>query len=150
MKNKLVAFLIFAGIFLAASLSLPTDCLHAAEDVSVHITAVVASQESEDVDPELKAIADEIKTLFTYSSYKKLKRYTVVLDEGSSDRVILPQDNPLVVTYKGMDPDGKISIQLDMNDLLNADFSVMNGGHILIGGPEYNNGNLILLIEATQ
>jgi hypothetical protein len=120
------------------------------ENVEVHVTAILAAHTSQYVDPDLSAIANEMQTLFTYSSYKKLKRYTIVLSESESDRIILPEDNPLVVRYGGLAEDNKINISLFMGDFFNTDFSMSDGGHILIGGPECGDGTLILMIESKR
>jgi len=120
------------------------------EDAEIHLTAILASHNSEYIDPGLESVAAEMQTLFRYSSYKKMKRYTVVLCETQSDRIILPEDNPLVVTYTGIDEKNRITILLSMADFFNTEFSVVDGGHILIGGPECQDGTLILLIEAKQ
>ena len=108
----------------------------------------MASHDTDYIDPELMFIADEVKTFFSYSSYTKIRKYTIVLKEKQSDRIVLPEEQDLVVEYEGLDEKQNIALHVLMGGVLDTDFSLINGGHILIGGPEYKNGVLILLFEA--
>ncbi|MBU1864043.1 MAG: hypothetical protein KKH94_10305 [Candidatus Omnitrophica bacterium] len=119
-------------------------------EVSVQVTAIMAAHESDFVDPELIFIADEVKTLFTYSSFRKIKRYTILLGDKQRDRITLPRKQDLVISYNGVDEEGKIALTISMGDILNTDITLIDGGHILIGGPEYEDGTLILLFEAKK
>lgn len=139
----MIVFLVYGMFFLPGH----AWCGDAAE---INVTAILAAHSSRYVDPELAVVANEMKTLFKYSSYKKLKRYTVVLSQSESDRIILPEDHPLVVHYTGLSDDNKINISLVMGDFFKTEFSMADGGHILIGGPECGNGTLILMIESTR
>jgi len=119
-------------------------------EVSVYVTAIMASRDSDFVDPELTFIADEMKTLLAYSSFKKVKKYTVMLTENQKDRITLPQDQDLVISFDGLSDDGKIALHISMGDTLNTNVVLVNGGHMVIGGPEFDDGTLVLLIEAMQ
>lgn len=145
-KNRIFSLILFVGCVM---LFLPCQAW-SNEAAEIHVTAILAAHSSQYIDPELSVIANEMQTLFTYSSYKRLKRYTVVLSESESDRIILPEDNPLVVHYSGISEDNKINISLVMGDFFKTDFSMADGGHILIGGPECGNGTLILMIESRR
>jgi hypothetical protein len=146
-KIKKILFLNLAVLLVFGFIDL--HCF-AADDVEIHVTAIMASQSSTFIDPELKVLAGELQSTFAFSSYQKLKRYTVLLSESQSDRIILPQNNPLAVTYKSISDDGRIHLRLEMSDIFNADCSLNDGGHLLVGGPQYDDGNLILLIEVTK
>ena len=120
----------------------------AQNEATVRVTAILASHESTYIDSELVSIADEVKTLFTYSSFKKIKTYTVLLGEGQRDRVTLPREQDLVISYTNLDEKGNIALNVSLADMLDTDITLIDGGHILVGGPEYDDGTLILLIEA--
>ncbi len=138
-----MVFVLICVVFVSVPVVLSNN-----NEVSINITAIMASHETDSIDSDLMPIADEFKTLFSYSSYKKIKKYTVVLKENQSDRIVLPQEQDLVVDYKGLDEKDNIAIHVSMGGVLNTDFTLIDGGHILIGGPEYEDGVLVLLFEA--
>jgi hypothetical protein len=131
-----------------AGVCVTVPVVEASGEVQVQLTAIKASHNGTNVDPGLGEMADEIKSLFSYSSFAKVKTYSIVLPEGAEDRVVLPQDQNLVLTYNGLDEKGNISLHVSIAGLMNTDFALVNGGHILIGGPSYEDGVLILLCEA--
>lgn len=119
----------------------------ATSEVSVNVTAIMASREATYVDPDLEFVANEFEPFFAYSSFRKVSSYNVMLSEGSSDQIILPHDNNLVVSYIGS-KDESISLHIQLGDVLDTDCTLVDGGHILVGGPEFETGVLILLFEA--
>ena len=127
----------------------PTVFSQEGNEALVHVTAIVASKDSESIDPELQEVADEMKTLFSFSSFRTLHTYTVLLAEGARDRVIINEYPNLIVQFIQQEENAFL-FNVTMGDELDTDFSISNGGHILIGGPAREDGVLVLLFEIRE
>lgn len=142
-------YLIVIGFCLMVPIVFAPQQVLAEEEVQINVTAIMASSEATYVDPDLEFIADEFESFFSYSSFRKISSYTVLLKEGSSDRIILPHDQNLVISYNGIEEDN-IGLHIKLGDFLNTECTMVDGGHILVGGPHFESGVLILLFEAKK
>ncbi len=119
-------------------------------EVEMKVTAIYASRENKIIDDRLKDLADTLAKRFGYTSYKVEAEQIHTRRFGQKADVALPGMRPLTLQPRGKEPSGQIRINLQIPDLLMTDLLFKSGHHILIGGPLYKKGVLILLIRATE
>lgn len=140
----------FAG---ALALALLCVCGSAAraESVSVDIGFVVASNSGKSIDPALAAIKQKLQSMFNYSSYRMLDRKKKTLAVGEEGVFDLPANRSVRVTPAA--PSGnkvRLSVQVveGTKNLLTTTLGMNRGGMVLVGGPPYEDGVMILFITA--
>jgi len=123
----------------------------AADRVAVDIGVVLASAEGSTVDPALAPLRGKLASMFNYSSYRLLDRMRRTLEVGRTEEFALPGGRSIRVTPAP--PAGnkvRLGVQLmeGARNLLTTTLGLSRGGMVLVGGPSYRNGVLILLISA--
>jgi hypothetical protein len=122
-----------------------------AEAVTVDIGVVVASHEGTAIDPALSALKPKLQSMFPYSSYRMVDRMRKTLAVGETGEFPLPGGRSIQVTPA---PPPGVKIRLDVQvmertrNLLTTTLGMSRGGMVIVGGPPYRNGVLILLISA--
>lgn len=123
----------------------------AAGGVTVEIGVVLASNEGTSVDSSLATLRAKLNSMFNYSSYKMLDRMKRSLEVGQTGEFGLPGGRSINVTPSP--PAGnkvRLAVQImeGSRNLLTTTLGMSRGGMVLVGGPGYQNGTLILLISA--
>ncbi len=119
--------------------------------VSVDVGVVVASNEGSTIDPELSSIRNQLQSMFTYSSYRMVDRLKRTLSEGETGDFGLPGNRSMKVTpvpAKGDKVRLAVQIMEGERNLLTTTLGLSRGGMVLVGGPSYQSGVLILIISA--
>ena len=70
----------------------------AKDDIAVDVRTVLASQESEYLDPKLSSLIKELQSIFRYSSYRLLSEDDVGLSMKETGTVSLPGNRVLEIT----------------------------------------------------
>ena len=101
-------------------------------------------------DPDLKNIIHELKSVFKYTSYQLLKDQRFNLNFNQEGRVNLPGNRTLLILPS--DTDGKriryqINIQKNNHSIFQTQVMLKNNNSITIGGPELDNGVLLINIS---
>ena len=119
--------------------------------VAVDVGVVVASNEGNTMDPALTPIRNQLHSMFTYSSYQLVDRLKRTLSVGETGDFALPGKRSMRVTpvpAKG----NKVRLAVQMmeaeRNLLTTTLGLTRGGMVLVGGPPYQKGVLILIISA--
>jgi hypothetical protein len=122
-----------------------------AGSVNVDIGIVVASNQGTSVDPSLSALRSKLQSMFNYSSYRMLDRAKRTLAVGETGDFVLPGGRSMRVTPAPA-PANKVRLAVQMmegdRNLLTTTLGLSRGGMVLVGGPPYRSGVLILLISA--
>jgi len=119
--------------------------------VSVDIGVAVASNQGTSIDPALSALRVKLQSMFSYSSYKMLDRAKRNLAEGETGDFTLPGGRSMKVTPVAAPPNKvRLAVQImeGERNLLTTTLGMSRGGMVLIGGPPYRSGVMILLISA--
>jgi hypothetical protein len=122
-----------------------------AEAVAVDIGVVVASHEGTVIDPALSALKPKLQSMFPYSSYRMIDRMRKTLAVGETGEFSLPGNRTIRVTPA---PPSRARIRLDVQvmegarNLLTTTLGMSRGGMVIVAGPPYRSGVLILLISA--
>ncbi|GAB4236812.1 MAG: hypothetical protein OHK0028_13870 [Deltaproteobacteria bacterium] len=119
--------------------------------VSVDVGAVYASNEGASVDPALGTIRGKLGSMFNYTSYRMLDRKRRTLDVGETGEFDLPGRRTMRATplpSQGNKVRLSIRISEGPKNLLATTIGLSRGGMVLVGGPSYQSGVLILIISA--
>ena len=139
-----IAFLLFL-------LLLPAVPSGAANAVSVDVGAVYASNEGTSIDPALGTIRGKLQSMFNYTSYRMLDRKRRSLAVGETGEFELPGRRSMRATpLPSQGNKVRLSIQISdgQKNLLTTTLGLNRGGMVLVGGPSYQSGVLILIISA--
>lgn len=142
---------ILIGLFVFSLLTPVAQNALAAESARIEITGVYGSNEDDRMDPQLRYLLPELQSISAYSSYKMLRKTQFKLEKGETGRDDITPGYTVNVEQKGFKND-KIMLNLKVMQngtvAVNTDFSIINGGTIVMGGPSYKEGVLILVVLA--
>jgi hypothetical protein len=116
----------------------------------VLVTVLYASNDSQDFDLENDAYRDEIIKLFSYTGYRQIGVRFADLEKGIAEKVMLPGDYDLLLTYDGTENARllvRALIQKDGEQYVNTVLSSVEGGVVFLGGPPLQNGVMIIVLE---
>lgn len=123
----------------------------AANAVSVDVGAVYASNEGTSIDPALGTIRGKLQSMFNYTSYRMLDRKRRSLAVGETGEFELPGGRSMRATPLPAEGN-KVRLSIQISDgqrkLLATTLGLSRGGMVLVGGPSYRSGVLILIISA--
>jgi hypothetical protein len=122
-----------------------------APKIGFRVDSVVASDTNEGVDPQLTSMAPRLHALFSYTTYHLVNHQEQQTPIGSLILFNLPGGRILHVEPRGMDGD-MIVMELTLfqgeQPLMTTELKMRNHGMLMVGGPRYEQGMLILSISA--
>jgi hypothetical protein len=136
-------------VAVVAALTLPTL---AEGKVNVAVKTVLASQGSAFIDPELSSLAQELKSLFRYSSYQLLSKDRLFLKLKERGTVSLPGRRILRITptdIQGKRVELQLVILKKKKQIFETVIQLLNNGSIIVGGPRHKDGSLLFNISAS-
>ena len=137
----------FIGLLVVAQIAVASPDAPVAVDVGV----VVASHEGPTMDPALASIRNQLQSMFNYSSYRMVDRLKRTLSVGETGDFGLPGDRSMRVTpvpAKGNKVRLAVQIMEGDRNLVSTTLGMSRGGMVIVGGPSYRKGVLILIISA--
>jgi hypothetical protein len=137
----------FIALLLFAQIAVASPDVPVAIDVGV----VVASHEGPTMDPALSSIRNQLQSMFNYSSYRMVDRLNRTLSVGETGAFGLPGGRSMRVTpvpAKGNKVRLAVQIMEGERNLLTTTLGLSRGGMVIVGGPSYQKGVLILIISA--
>ena len=121
------------------------------EEVEVRIDTVLASNTGKGLDPALAALRQPFVGLLPYSSYRLVQGEQRRVAWRREAEFLLPGGRYLVVIPRGY-KDGRVLLNLMLisgtRPLLNTALALKNHGVFLVAGPRYEEGTLIIAINA--
>ncbi len=136
-----IALLLFAHTVVASP----------ASPVAVDVGVVLASNEGTTMDPALSSIRNQLQSMFTYSSYRMVDRLGRTLNVGETGDFKLPGNRSMRVTPVPSEGTRvRLAVQIMEGDrnILTTTLGLKRGGMVLVAGPTYQKGVLILIISA--
>lgn len=133
-----------ALLLLGAAL-IPVAASAQAAPVTIHVSVIHASKSGSEVDEELVPLKRQLSA-FAFSSYKLVDTKDLRLAFGSQAKVRLPNGATLEVRPLRRDADGKLRVQLRIPDLVDTTYAIAPGGTLIVGGPKWKRGVLILAV----
>jgi hypothetical protein len=119
--------------------------------VAVDVGVVVASHEGTTMDPALSSIRNQLHSMFNYSSYRMVDRLKRSLSVGETGEFVLPGNRSMRVTpapAKGDKVRLAVQVMEGERSLVTTTLGLSRGGMVIVGGPSYQKGVLILIISA--
>ena len=142
--NKLSCF-----VFLPIIILLTCSPLFAAPDIGIRVKTILASQDSAHVDPQLKNLVRELKSVFRYTSYRLLSENRLRLQITQTGTVALPGNRILRITptgIRGKRAELNVVILKNNRQIFQTSIQLLNRKSITIGGPRHKKGILLLNI----
>ncbi|MEW6268560.1 MAG: hypothetical protein AB1689_04590 [Thermodesulfobacteriota bacterium] len=125
----------------------------AQERVSLEVGTVLATNSRTHFDAQLAGMRTQLERLFRYSSYQLVKQEQSDVSCGKPASFEIPGGRRLRVMPKQA-RGGRVSLNLalmkDSHVLMNTDLTLGKRGLIMVGGPRYENGVLIIWIGARR
>lgn len=131
-----------------------TSSLHAAEtapqSVQVTIRSILAGDTSDEFDPKLKGLEQQLKPL-KHRSYRALKDETQTVPWQGNKVFEIPGGRSLTIAPQEFQ-DNRIGLKIRLTQgdkpLTDTTVKISNKGSIILGGYRHEGGSLVLLISA--
>lgn len=124
----------------------------AKQSVDIVVKTILASQDSDDIDPRLSILVEELQSVFRYSSYRLLSEDSKSLSMGETGEVSLPGKRILKITPVQVTGD-RVELQLVIlkkkEEIFQTVVKLLNKSSLTVGGPEYEDGYLLFNISAS-
>ncbi len=118
----------------------------------VEVQVILASNSDEGFDPRLLALKKDLLAL-NYSSFQLLDNQGLVLDRGKTGRLQVPGGRVMEVTPERF-VKGKIVLQVKIlqgkSSILTTRLRIEDHGTVILGGPPYRHGFLVLAVTANR
>ncbi len=120
--------------------------------VTVHVNSVLAADTNEGIDPRLARMGPRLQALFSYSTYRLVSDQADKTLCGKMIVFQLPGGRILHVQPRQIDGD-MIAMEIVLfqgpRPLMTTDLKLRNHGILIVGGPRYEQGMLIISIGAS-
>ncbi|MGH7779629.1 MAG: hypothetical protein ACREQR_07365 [Candidatus Binataceae bacterium] len=120
--------------------------------VTVRVNSVLAAETNEGVDPRLQSMGPRLQALFSYSTYRLVSDQARQTQCGKMIAFQLPGGRLLHVSPRAVDGD-MIAMEIVLfqgpRPLMTTDLKLKNNGILIVGGPRYEQGMLIISIGAS-
>lgn len=138
----LIVFFIFSFFSLSTALA----------QVQVRMRVIQALNVGQSIDPSLKELYDELKTLFNFTSYRLMRDENLNLSLNQPFRIPVHQgktfiETTLVGQHKNV-TELRIRVNREGTDILNTQVRLSPGRTVLIGGPKHGEGVIIYAVSA--
>lgn len=148
MERKWIAAALLA-IVLIAGLCVPAE---AKNRVEISVITILASQDSNFIDPSLSSTVRELRAIFRYSSYRLISRNRVRLNLKKTGQIPLPGGRLLRITpshISGNRVELRLSILKNGKQIFRTTVQLRNRGSMTVGGPKHKGGILLLNISSS-
>lgn len=119
--------------------------------VTIAIQVIAASPAKGEVDKRLTKLSKRMSD-FAFNSYRLLSEQTIVLGPTSKETLQLPGNRTLTVQPRKFEKSGKVKMHLHLfgkteAKLIDAQYAVEPGGDLLVGGPKFEDGALLIYMR---
>ena len=124
----------------------------AKDSCRISVETILASRDGSGVDPQLRQHIGELQSMFNYTAYRLLSSEVLNLREGQSGTVALPGSRQLTITpnkIQGSRADIAMQMMKKRRPVFQTQIQLLNNGSLFVGGPKYQNGNLIFKISGS-
>jgi len=151
--KKMKNFKRYFVLFLAAPLIVFfANTASAQNNIYVMVQTVLASQDTEYVDPQLRSLIGELQTVLRYSSYRLLDQQKLKLKLGETGVVSLPDKRTMKITPLNMKKKRvtlKLLILKNKKQVFQTEIQLLNQNNLVVGGPKHKNGYLLFNIKGS-
>ena len=129
-----------------------TSAQSAPKLVNVYVDSVMAADTNEGTDPRLAPMGQKLRGLFGFSTYSLIGHNEGETDCGKMIAFTLPGGKILHVQPHAIDGD-MIAMEIVLFDgtrpMMTTDLKLKNNGTLIVGGPRYEQGMMIISIGAS-
>ena len=129
-----------------------TSAQSAPKLVNVYVDSVMAADTNEGTDPRLAPMGQKLRGLFGFSTYSLIGHNEGETDCGKMIAFTLPGGKILHVQPRAIDAD-MIAMEIVLFDgtrpMMTTDLKLKNNGTLIVGGPRYEQGMMIISIGAS-
>jgi len=122
----------------------------AGNSVRTDVRIIHASQGQNHIDSGLSDLAEELGSVFKYTSYRLIKAESMTLNNNQQGIVNLPDERSLIVTPITISKE-KIKYQINIlksgDQIFGTQILLKNQRSITIGGPKFKDGYLLFNIS---
>jgi hypothetical protein len=119
-----------------------------AQTIQVSVRSVKASNNSSGMSPALNDIKSQLGRL-NYSAYTLLKKDSGTGQPGNNVQFVLPDGDQMTVQISGIDG-SFVNLQVTLKQAgLKTNFRIVNGGTVIIGGNQYEDGAMVIALSAS-
>lgn len=143
MKQTPLLLPIFVSFLLLTSLSYA--------QVQTRLRIFEASNVGSGIDSSLRDMGDQLKSLFSFSSYRLLREEMHTLYPNQPVLVPIASRREIELTLIGKQrnvAEVKVKIKQEQKDILNTQVRLSPGRTVSIGGPKHGEGVLIIALSA--
>lgn len=120
--------------------------------IQTRLRVVRASSVGHEIDPSLKDLHNELKTLFSFTSYRLLREENLTLSLNQPASITAREgkilwEATLIGLHRGV-ADVKIRVLREGKETLNTQVRLSPGRTLLIGGPKIRDGVIIYALLA--
>lgn len=120
--------------------------------VSMYVDSVLAADTNEGVDARLAPLGKKLQGLFNFSTYSLVSHQDGQTECGKMIAFMLPGGKILHIQPRAIDGD-MISMEIVLFDgtrpMMTTELKLKNNGTLIVGGPRYEQGMLIISIGAS-
>ena len=119
--------------------------------MNVKVEIIKATKKSNIIDPQLKDLANEIAPVLNYTGFKLAKKSEQKLTFGQTSEILLSSKRILKLTFKGFEENqGRLLVEImeKKKKVFHTILLLVDKGFVLIGGPLYEDGVLLLRVGA--
>ena len=142
---------IMAALFTVVLL-LTGDPTWAEPKIQIDVKTILASQDTDYIEPQLSDLAQELQSIFKYSSYRLLAEDKMNLAMNQTGSSALPGDRVLKIRPQKIEGD-RVTLQLEIfkkgRSIFKTVIQLLNRGSITVGGPKYKKGYLLFNIACS-
>jgi len=122
------------------------------KQVYIYFDSVMAADTNEGTDPKIAPMAKKLQGLFGFSTYSLIVHNEGQTDCGKMIEFTLPGGKILHVQPRAIDGD-MIAMEIvlfdGMRPMMTTDLKLKNNGTLIVGGPRYGQGMMIISIGAS-
>ena len=136
-------------LFILTLSLLLTSLSHA--QVQTWLRVFEASNVGTGIDSSLRDMGDQLKSLFSFSSYRLLKEETLTLYSNQPVSVPVHPGRSIELTLTGQHKNVAeviVKIKREQTDILNTKVRLSPGRTVSIGGPKHGEGVIIIALSA--
>lgn len=120
--------------------------------VSVYVDSVLAADTNEGMDARLAPLGKKLQGLFSFTTYSLVSHQDGQTECGKMIAFMLPGGKILHIQPRAIDGD-MIAMEIVLFDgtrpMMTTDLKLKNKGTLIVGGPRYEQGMLIISIGAS-
>lgn len=150
-RKTLLSLVLLSSLALAAGVMWASAAEKTPQSVHVTIRTILAGNKSDEFDPKLKGMEQQLKTL-KYRSYRSLKDDAQDVPWHDTGSFEVPGGRLLTVAPQEFQKN-RIALKVRLTEgekpVLDTMVRIPNKGNFILGGPPHEGGTLVLSISAS-